>query len=199
MIKKVISVLLSGTMLLLGASLATAQTGPGTALPGDPGRFRDGILPSSPPAGPPPGGMQQKPVARAPNIGLAVQAAQAIAEGCKQFKNIAIAVANSEGMPILVYVPDGSDPSHGYTTIRKAYSAIVFKGPTTPNIDKARSNPAFAAEVKADPNLMAFKGGIPLMVGNDIIGAIGVSGAEPGGHDDECGQIGVDKIKGQLK
>jgi uncharacterized protein GlcG (DUF336 family) len=36
-------------------------------------------------------------------------------------------------------------------------------------------------------------------VGNDIIGAIGISGAEPGGHDDECGQIGVDKIKGQLK
>jgi uncharacterized protein GlcG (DUF336 family) len=37
------------------------------------------------------------------------------------------------------------------------------------------------------------------MVGDEIIGAIGVSGAEPGRHDNECGLIGVEKIKNQLK
>jgi uncharacterized protein GlcG (DUF336 family) len=36
-------------------------------------------------------------------------------------------------------------------------------------------------------------------MGSEIIGAIGVSGAEPGGHDDECAQIGVDKISARLK
>ena len=37
------------------------------------------------------------------------------------------------------------------------------------------------------------------MAGEKIVGAIGVSGAEPGHHDDECAQFGVAKIKDRLK
>jgi len=46
---------------------------------------------------------------------------------------------------------------------------------------------------------MAFHGGLLLEAGGEIIGAIGVSGAEPGGHDDECGTIGRNGIKDRLK
>jgi uncharacterized protein GlcG (DUF336 family) len=46
---------------------------------------------------------------------------------------------------------------------------------------------------------MAFSGGILLKAGDEIIGAIGVSGAEPGGHDEECALKGLEKIKSQLK
>ncbi len=106
---------------------------------------------------------------------------------------------NSEGAPILAYIPDGSKSEHTYTAIRKAYSAVKFKVPTSDLTTRAAQDPQFAAMIKADPNLIAFKGGIPLKVGNDIIGAIGVSGAEPGGHDEECGLIGIAKIKVQLK
>jgi uncharacterized protein GlcG (DUF336 family) len=37
------------------------------------------------------------------------------------------------------------------------------------------------------------------MVGDKLVGAIGVSGAEPGGHDEECGLVGLEKIKSDLK
>ena len=168
-------------------------------LPGDHGRMADGVLPLSPPPRPPGGPMTMaKSTARAPAIALAVEAAQAIAEGCKQYP-LGIAVVDAAGEPILVYLPDGSEPSHGYTAIRKAYTAVTMKSSTTPLVEQAQKDPAFAAKIKADPNLMAFHGGLLLEVGAEVIGAIGVSGAEPGGHDDECGTIGLNRIKDRLK
>jgi uncharacterized protein GlcG (DUF336 family) len=137
-------------------------------------------------------------VAPAPPVELVLQAVQAIAQACKQYP-LGVAVVNSQGAPILVYIPDGSEAAHTYTAIRKAYTTVKFKVPTSDLTIRAAQDPQFAAMIKADPNLIAFKGGIPLKAGNDIIGAIGVSGAEPGGHDEECGMIGVAKIKDQLK
>jgi len=186
--------------LLLMSNLSTtiaAETS--TLLPGDHGRMADGVLPWGPPPAGPGGAPMAMPksTARAPAIALAVEAAEAIAEGCKQYP-LGVAVVDSAGQPILVYLPDGSEPSHGYTAIRKAYTAAYFKSDTTPLVEKAQSDPAFAAMIKTDPNLMAFHGGLLLKVGEEVVGAIGVSGAEPGGHDDECGTIGMEKIKGRL-
>jgi uncharacterized protein GlcG (DUF336 family) len=45
-------------------------------------------------------------------------------------------------------------------------------------------------------------GALPIMVGGEVIGAIGVSGAagSPIGHQDEvCAQAGLDKISSRLK
>jgi uncharacterized protein GlcG (DUF336 family) len=38
-----------------------------------------------------------------------------------------------------------------------------------------------------------------LKAGEDIIGAVGVSGAEPSAKDEECGLVGISKIKDRLK
>jgi uncharacterized protein GlcG (DUF336 family) len=38
-----------------------------------------------------------------------------------------------------------------------------------------------------------------LMAGDQIVGAIGVSGAEPSVKDEECGRVGIDKVKDRLK
>lgn len=173
----------------------------GDHLPGDNGRMRDGVLPSGPPPGAAPGSppmTMPRSTARAPSIALAVEAAEAIASGCKQYA-LGVAVVDSTGEPILVYLPDGSRPDHGYTAIRKAYTAVKMKTDTTALVEKAQKDPDFAAIIKSDPNLMAFHGGLLLKAGTEVIGAIGVSGAEPGGHDDECGTIGLMKIKDRLK
>lgn len=182
----------------LPVSFALAEGG---GLPGDHGRpGGDGV----PRANPPPGGAPQPampppaaPVA-APPMALALKAAQAIAEGCHQYK-LGIAIVNAEGVPILTYVPDGSEAWHTYTAIRKAYTAVTFKVPTSELISRTQQDPEFAAKIRADSNLVAFKGGIPLKAASDVIGAIGVSGAEPGGHDEECGLMGLAVIKDQLK
>jgi len=171
----------------------------GQSLPGDTGRMMGGIMPAGRPPGPPGGGaMRMQAKVAAPPLALALEAAQAIAEGCKQY-GLGVAIVDAKGEPRLVYIPDQSQSGHAYTAIRKAYTAITFKVPTSQLVAKAQTDPAFAAQIRADPNLMAFKGGLPLFQGGKLVGAIGVSGAEPGGHDEECGLIGYNAIKSQLQ
>jgi uncharacterized protein GlcG (DUF336 family) len=188
---RVIAVLAGAATLLLTTSLALADDP--APLPGDHGRMMGGIFPVNLPPRPP-----QRIAAPAPPIALALKAAETVAKECSQYK-LGVAVVNSKGEPILVFLPDGSEAGHGFTAVRKAYTAITFQVPTSELVVKGREDADFAAKVKADPNLMAFKGGIPLKSGGQIIGAIGVSGAEPGSHDEECGLKGVAAIKEQLK
>lgn len=169
------------------------------ALPGDRGRPLDGLPPPTvqPGAMPARAAKVRKEIA-APPLSLALTAAFAIAEGCKQFP-LGIAVVDSVGTPKLIYVPDGSEGWHGYSAVRKAWTAVAFKMPTIELAAKARDNPELQARIRVDPNFQAFAGARPWRVRDTIVGAIGVSGAEPGGHDDECVQIGLEKIKGAMK
>lgn len=131
-------------------------------------------------------------------MAVAMKAALAIAEACKQYP-MALAVTDSLGVAKLIYVPDGSAPWHGYSAVRKAYTAVAFKEDSSKVVKKMNDDPAVIEKFKSDPNVQGQSGGIVLMAGDKLIGAIGVSGAEPGGHDEECALVGLEKIKGDLK
>jgi uncharacterized protein GlcG (DUF336 family) len=45
--------------------------------------------------------------------------------------------------------------------------------------------------------ILALAGGLPIKVGDEIVGAVGVSGTP--GKDDECSQAGINKVADQLK
>ena len=47
------------------------------------------------------------------------------------------------------------------------------------------------------PNVIAIPGGLPIKVGADVIGGVGVSGSP--GVDEPCVQAGLDKVADQLK
>jgi uncharacterized protein GlcG (DUF336 family) len=179
-------------MPVLGAGDAPAA---GSGFPGDIGRPFDG-LPLPP--GPLPPRPAQRVLPRAPSIELAVEAAKAIVEACKGY-HVSVSIIDSSGTPKLYYVADGTDGSHAYTGFRKAYTALTFKMPTSQVGPLTKTDPAAAAKVKGDTNLLTFAGGMLLSAGDQIIGAIGVSGAEPSAKDEECGLVGIDKIKDRLK
>ena len=175
------------------ANAASAQNSSG--FPGDKGRMFDGLpFPPGPMPPPPP----QAPVPKGPPMDLALEAAKAIVQACKGF-HVGVSVIDSAGTPKLYYIPDGTDGSHAYTGFRKAYTALSFKMPTSQVTALAKSDAAAIAKIKADPNLLSWAGGVPLTVGDQIVGAIGVSGAEPSSTDEECALVGIDKIKARLK
>ena len=68
-------------------------------------------------------------------------------------------------------------------------------------------DPAFKAKVEANPKLYPRPrpGALPLMVGNELIGAIGFGGAptangvQGGLRDEACAKAGLEKIKARLK
>jgi uncharacterized protein GlcG (DUF336 family) len=47
--------------------------------------------------------------------------------------------------------------------------------------------------------VIAIQGGLPIKVGDEVIGAVGVSGAPGGEKDEACSKAGIDKIADQLK
>ena len=65
-------------------------------------------------------------------------------------------------------------------------------------MEMAQKNPA-AANLGDIPGYLLLGGGVPVRVGNEVIGAVGVSGA-PGGHlDEQCALAALDKVKESLK
>jgi uncharacterized protein GlcG (DUF336 family) len=46
---------------------------------------------------------------------------------------------------------------------------------------------------------VASQGALPIKAGEDIIGAVGVSGAPGGDKDEVCAKSGIDKVADQLK
>ena len=65
----------------------------------------------------------------------------------------------------------------------------------------------FADNVKGNPtagqlyltNITPAQGALPIMVGNETIGAIGISGVPGGDKDEACAKVGIDKVAAQLK
>jgi uncharacterized protein GlcG (DUF336 family) len=174
----------------------------GAVLPGDRGRPFDGVLPASVAAQAPAAARVPTPqplhLAPAIPIDLAVKAARAVDVACKQYP-LGVAITDAEGVAKLIYVPNRSESWHGYSAVRKAYTAITFNMATSALMKQVVVDPAVGAQVRADPNLMAFSGALLLRVHDRVVGALAVSGAEPGGHDEECALAGVRKISKDLR
>jgi uncharacterized protein GlcG (DUF336 family) len=80
----------------------------------------------------------------------------------------------------------------------KAYTSTSFKAPSGVVRERLMGNPA-AAGLQFVPGILMVQGGVPIKVGEEVVGAIGVAGAPGGDKDEACAQAGIDKIKDRLK
>ena len=132
------------------------------------------------------------------NISLAM--AQAIANAaldkCHQLGfAISVVVVDRDGLPIIMmrddkaglHTPEGAD--------RKAYTARTFRSPSADFV-KRTAEPATSGS-REYTRVLALAGGLPIKVGDDVVGAVGVSGTP--GQDDACSQAGIDKVAADLK
>jgi len=171
-----------------------------TRLPGDnpPPSGRMG----PPPGGPPPGAGGKPPPepgsdAPSPTLAVAIEAAQAALDACaKDGYKVGVTVIDSAGQPRVALSADGATGGHVYTGVRKGLAALAFKTPSSQVQAKLAADQSAAALVK--PNMATMAGAVPLMAGDKIIGAIGVSGASSL-QDEKCAVAGADKVKGKLK
>jgi uncharacterized protein GlcG (DUF336 family) len=92
---------------------------------------------------------------------------------------------------------EGSDGGHVYVAVRKALVALAFKMPSSKASEVVPADNALLARVT--PNMFVMEGAVPLMAGNEVIGAIGVSGAAGGNQDEVCAIAGLNKTRERLK
>jgi uncharacterized protein GlcG (DUF336 family) len=79
---------------------------------------------------------------------------------------------------------------------RKANTAVQFGQPTSAIATANQANPARAAMMASAGDLV-LGGAVPIKVGDEIIGAIGVSGAAQA--EEPCANAAVEAIQSQLK
>jgi uncharacterized protein GlcG (DUF336 family) len=107
-----------------------------------------------------------------------VEAAQQHAMGLGVAVNIA--VVDESGMLKAFHRMDGNiNGASVEIAQRKAYSAAAFRTPTHQIAEGAADNPPRIASLTAIPNVTLLLGGYPVMEGEAVIGAIGVSGGSP--------------------
>jgi uncharacterized protein GlcG (DUF336 family) len=128
----------------------------------------------------------------------ALTIAQTAYETCKaQGYHVSVHVLGREGQVLIGLRGDGTSPHTFENSQRKAYTARTFRQPSGEFAQRLKDNPAFGAQFLT--GVIAIQGGLPIKVGDDVIGAVGVSGAPGGDKDEACSKAGIDKIADQLK
>jgi uncharacterized protein GlcG (DUF336 family) len=137
--------------------------------------------------------LDQKPV-------LSVEVAEKMAVACDVYArshgwkmNIAVL---DEGGGLLYFRRDpASYRGSVEISINKAWTATQFGFPTRM---WGEAIVKMAEGIQYTPRLIIFPGGLPIKVGDALVGGLGVSGAT-GDQDEECAKVGLEAAKDLLK
>ena len=133
------------------------------------------------------------------SLPLAQEAAAAAIEYCrKDGYKVSVTVVDRAGRVKVVLRDDGTGPHTLDTSRRKAYTSLTFRTSTNEFAKRIATNPA-AAGLKDVDGVITLGGGLPILSGAEVIGAIGVGGAPGGDKDEACSQAGINKIADKLK
>ena len=129
-------------------------------------------------------------------LGLAI-AEGAIEECAKSNIPITVAVVDRAGRLRIFIAPDNPSPHNFELARRKAYTARTFRRPSL-EWAQATKDGSDAAGQRMLADVIPLGGGVPINVGSDTIGAVGVSGQSQTG-DEACARAGIAKVADQLK
>src|SRR3954463_16732130 len=143
-------------------------------------------------------------LAQAPQVEKNVSMAMAIAiiqgtlEQCtKDGFKVTVVIVDKGGNVAASVKGDGTNPHTMEFARLKAYTART-RGQTSLEVMKLMEKPE-NSWIKQIPNVVGIGGGVPIKAGNEVIGAVGVSGAPAGEKDEVCANAGIAKVADALK
>jgi uncharacterized protein GlcG (DUF336 family) len=130
---------------------------------------------------------------------LAGEAVATAVKVCTERKfTVSAILLDSNGMEQAALRGDGTGPENMAIAHDKAYTAVSFRTDTDEMVKRAGNQDPPSAIAKI-PHLLMASGGVVIKVGNEVIGALAVSGAAGGDNDHKCALAGLDKIRDRLK
>jgi uncharacterized protein GlcG (DUF336 family) len=133
------------------------------------------------------------------SLELATQIAAATVAACQALgHNVSATVVDRAGSARAVQRADNAGPHTLDSSLQKAYTSASAKNSTLAMMEAAQKNPA-AANLVHMPGFLLLGGGVPIRVGQEVIGAVGVGGAPSGQLDEQCAMTALDKVKDLLK
>jgi len=125
--------------------------------------------------------------------------AEGAVEACQaKGYSVSVTVVGRDGGILAQIRGDGAAPHTMENSRRKAYTALTFGSPSA-NFAKQIADPKNegARQRATLPGIIGIAGGLPIMSGKEVLGAVGISGS-PGGNDEPCSKAGIDRIAAQL-
>ena len=130
-------------------------------------------------------------------------------EGALAIATTAIADCKAKGWPVSATVVgrngevlvqlrgDGTGPHTMENSFKKAFTSRTFRIASGEMEKRLKDNPQMGAQYLT--GFTTGRGALPIKIGDEVVGAAGVSGAPGGEKDEACVQTGLDKVKDQLK
>lgn len=142
-------------------------------------------------------------------IALSLIASAASAQAVRTEKNMSLELANqiaaatvaacaTSNYNVTAAVSDRAGPHTVAASQAKAFTSASARNNTAAMLESVQKNPGGQTLVDI-PGFLVLGGGVPVRVGNEVIGAVGVAGA-PGGHlDEQCANAALAKVADLLK
>jgi uncharacterized protein GlcG (DUF336 family) len=129
---------------------------------------------------------------------VALAIATGAVDACRAlgFTSTAVVVVGRAGDAIIAASDDDARPHAIEAARRKAYTSRTFAVTTADFAKELPDRPARRAQVLL-PHITSLDGGVPIRLGNDVIGGVGVAGSP--GKDEQCASAGLDKVKAALQ
>jgi uncharacterized protein GlcG (DUF336 family) len=130
---------------------------------------------------------------------LAAELAMAAVTACAQKDyHVGVVVLDTSGVQQVALRGNGAAPQNVLNANDKAYTSVTFGADTSELVERAKTGAVSSAFAKV-PHLLLNTGGVVIKVGDEVIGAIGVSGAPGGDNDAVCAKTALEKIRDRMK
>jgi uncharacterized protein GlcG (DUF336 family) len=132
------------------------------------------------------------------SAGMALTIAQTAMDTCVgSGYHVSVTVLGRAAEVIVQIRGDGANPHTVENSLRKAYTSRTFRVPSGEIAKRFKDDPSYFA-VRLS-NVIPAQGALPIKVGEDVIGSVGVSGSPGGEKDEVCAKAGIDKVADALK
>jgi uncharacterized protein GlcG (DUF336 family) len=133
------------------------------------------------------------------SLAMAKTIAEATIAECqsKGFNNTSAAVVDRAGQLMVVLRSESASIQTVEMARRKAYTARMFRTSTSEFQKRTAADPTLLPQ-RDVADILALGGGIPIQIGDEIIGGVGSSGSSQV-QDDACAKAGVAKVAHLLK
>ncbi len=128
-------------------------------------------------------------------LDLAVQAAEAALKACAaEGHNVSVAIVARDGATKVLLKADGSGPHTAASATGKAFTSAAMGRDTAGLAGFIASAPENAGLRDMDARMVIQAGGLPVRIGEALVGGIGVGGAPSGDIDAACATAGLTAI-----
>ena len=117
-------------------------------------------------------------------------AAASVVEAKKNNWNVAIAITDNHGMLVYYEMLDDTQTASAVIAIEKARTSATYRRPTKEMEDGIAAG---RVAILGLPGATPIEGGLPIVIGGKMIGAVGVSGVTSG-QDGQIARAGVEAL-----